>query len=89
MQPVRGLGDEVAVGHVDAGPEGLEPGGVQVETARADGVAPGHRDVGLADPGHERPEHRDGRPERPDQVVVGTVAERLGHVEHDRPASGS
>ncbi len=83
VEAVGRLRDEVAVGHVDGGAERLEPGGVQVETARADRVAARDGDVGQADPGDERAEHRDRGPQGAHQLVVGAVAELLGHVEHD------
>ena len=69
--------------HVHLGAEGLEAGRVQVEAARADRVATRDGDVGLADAGHERAEHRDGGAQRPDELVVGPVADALGHVEDD------
>ena len=83
VQPVRRLGDEVAVGHVHRRAERLQARGVQVEPARADRVAAGHGDVGLAAAGHERAEDGDRGAQRPDQVVVGPVADPLRHVDLD------
>ena len=81
------------MGHVDLGAEGLEALGVQVEAARADGVAAGDRDVRLADARDEGSEDADGRPQRAHQLVVGPVPDALGDVDLDdtgrRPQSTS
>ena len=61
-----------------------ETGDVEVERARADGVATGQGDVGFAGPGQQRPEHRDGRPHPPHEVVVGAVVDLLRDVDRDR-----
>ena len=88
-QAVGRLGDEVAVRDVHGRAEGLEPGGVQVETARADRVTAGHGDVGHADPGDERAEHRDRGPQGADELVVGAVPEVLGTSMTTVPGQGS
>ena len=87
--PWGAVGDEVAVGHVHLGAQRLETGRVQVEPARADGVATGHGDVGLAHPGDERPEHRDGGAQGTHELVVGAVTERSGTSSTTTPAAGS
>ena len=83
VQPLGGCGDEVPVGDVDLRAQGLEALGVQIEAARADGVAAGHRDVRLADARDEGSEDTDGGPQRTDQLVVGPVPDALGDVDLD------
>ena len=63
------------MGHVDLRAQRLQARGVQVQAARADGVAAGDGDVGLAAAGDQRAEHADRGAQRADQVVVGAVAD--------------
>ena len=72
-RPCGRRGDEVAVGDVDLGAQRLEALRVQVEPARADGVATGHRDVGLAARGR-----RGGRARRSRPAARGPARSRPG-----------
>ena len=83
-QPVRSLGDKVAVVEMDDGAQGFEPGLVHVESAGADSVTAGKSHMSGPHPCSQRSEDGDRGPHGADEFVVGLDADFSWDVDvHD------
>jgi hypothetical protein len=88
MKAAGRLGDQVAMVDAHRGSQRLQTRSVHVQTAGPDGVTSRNRDIGPTASRHQWSQDTDGRPQRPNQLVVGLVHDAVGNVEFHGPGIG-